>query len=242
MSTILNDIKFIFWQGIKSNSVMWPWNNMLMGMTHEGANAADLGFLILRLTLLLISSTRWHIVGSLSVTCNWRSMSMIYAVCALALPFPLKVLERIGLTKKYSEWIKIAHPQPLDDKQGHVTNKDMWQICITMRHGWNFLGRPSQNTRSRWRTLMQQMKLEYRPREVVSMSMFLALIPKPHPTSSTPDMHEYHHHCYNLCRWHKHTTCCYLQGEQVTWGENNPFNASYVILIIMIFMCKLIYC
>ena len=47
---------------------------------------------------------------------------MIYAVCALALPVPLKVLERIGLTKKYSEWIKIAHPQPLDDKQGHAPN------------------------------------------------------------------------------------------------------------------------
>ena len=29
---------------------------------------------------------------------------------------------------------------------------------------------------------------------------------------------------------------------KVRWGANNPLNASYVILIIMIFMCKLIYC
>ena len=29
---------------------------------------------------------------------------------------------------------------------------------------------------------------------------------------------------------------------QVKWGENNPLTAAYVILIIMIFMCKLIYC
>jgi len=221
-----------FRQGIKSNSAIWPLNDMLeveWCMNEQMQN--DPGLPIPRSPSSLISSTRWRIVGSLSVTNGWRSMSMIY----VALPVQgVRVNWTYRFSKKHSEWIKIACSRPLEDKRGRATNphnNEAW---------WKLLGDTVEKYKIEEENTYASDEVGIQAQGGGEREYVFGPHTKAAPYQQRSGTRENITTIVTICADGTSTPPAIIfKGStyQVKWGENNPLNASYVILLIIIFTC-----
>jgi len=135
-------------------------------------------------------------------------------------------------SQKYSEQIKIAHSQPLEDKQGRATNphnNEAW---------WKLLGDTITKYKIKEENTYGSDEVGIQAQGGGEREYVFGPRTKAAPYQQRSGTHENITTIVTICADGTSTPFAVIfkgNAYQVKWGENNPLNASYVILLVIIF-------
>ena len=210
-------------------------------MTHEWANAAWSWLTDSEVDIIIdFINEMVHCGFPLSHAQLEEHVNDVCSVC-LGASFPTKGVGEnwtYCFSKKYSEWIKIACSWPLEDKWGHANshNNEAW---------WKLLGETITKYKIKEENTYATDEVGIQAQGGGECEYVFGPYTKAAPYQQCSGMHEIIITIVAICvDGTSMPPAVIFKGStyHIKWGENNPLNALYVILIIMIFMCKSIYC